>query len=309
LVRVGGEVEKVDRIGFHPWIYYVPGVLYAEHGHQYHDINSFAALLPSSSSPSDAMGVPVGAVLDEFVLELRERFDVNGRGANGPAPASPTLRHAIREQPSRALTSLPLQIQFLSSVLRHLAYSPARRSAQRASYREAMLRPYAAEIGLSYETVAAIDELAATSAMGLRARLASTLVVEPVRHRLRRAEPEDGVPEARRARYLHRAALAVQEILRADGKEVPYVVFGHSHLAEYRPLISPGLVPAYLNPGSWTGSDPASPDSPRSRAASMFVEVDFAPDTDAPTARVMRWDDSNGIAEPWAAASDPIVAR
>jgi len=32
-----GQPGAATRIEFQPWIYYVPGVLYAEHGSQYHD--------------------------------------------------------------------------------------------------------------------------------------------------------------------------------------------------------------------------------------------------------------------------------
>ncbi len=308
LARFGAEAEKVDHIGFHPWIYYVPGVLYAEHGHQYHDINSFDALLYPRNSLSGAKGLPVGAALDEFVLELRERFDRTRRDLTGSNPTTPTLRQAIRGRPSLALTTLPLQVRFISAVLRHLAFSPGRRSNQRAAYREAVLRPYAAELGLSYETVVAIDELAAGSAMGLRSRLAATLVAEPVRRRWRRAEPEGSARETRRARYLHRAALAVHDILRAGGKNVPYVIFGHAHLAESRPLVGPEPVPAYLNPGSWTVSNPASSGLPAGSVASTFVEIDVTSDRELPTARVMRWDDHNGVVEPWVPGSDMIVS-
>lgn len=34
-----GGGAGVGEVTFHPWIYWVPGVLHAEHGHRYHDIN------------------------------------------------------------------------------------------------------------------------------------------------------------------------------------------------------------------------------------------------------------------------------
>jgi len=39
------EAAGTASIAFHPWIFYVPGVLYAEHGQQYDAINSFPTLL------------------------------------------------------------------------------------------------------------------------------------------------------------------------------------------------------------------------------------------------------------------------
>lgn len=35
----------VGPLALHPWLYYVPGVVYAEHGHQHHDLNRFPTVL------------------------------------------------------------------------------------------------------------------------------------------------------------------------------------------------------------------------------------------------------------------------
>jgi len=49
--RVRAQMERASRthtwknVVFEPWIYFVPGLLYAEHGNQYHPINAFPALL------------------------------------------------------------------------------------------------------------------------------------------------------------------------------------------------------------------------------------------------------------------------
>jgi len=57
LARIGvGAAEP----SIEPWIRYLPGVVYAEHGHQYHDLNAFPlALRPDPDPSSDA--VPLAA--------------------------------------------------------------------------------------------------------------------------------------------------------------------------------------------------------------------------------------------------------
>jgi hypothetical protein len=50
------------RLAFHPWILHIPGVLYAEHGHQHHDINAFATpLAPWRPDDPDRLDLPPGA--------------------------------------------------------------------------------------------------------------------------------------------------------------------------------------------------------------------------------------------------------
>jgi UDP-2,3-diacylglucosamine pyrophosphatase LpxH len=53
------------RLAFHPWILHVPGVLYAEHGHQHHDLNAFATpLAPWRPYDRDRLDLPPGALAE-----------------------------------------------------------------------------------------------------------------------------------------------------------------------------------------------------------------------------------------------------
>jgi UDP-2,3-diacylglucosamine pyrophosphatase LpxH len=92
----GAEVP----VAFHPWILHVPGVLYAEHGHQHHDINAFATpLAPWQSQRSDGLALSPAAVAHG----LRAAALLAGAGASPRARArraayrAETLRDAAPE--------------------------------------------------------------------------------------------------------------------------------------------------------------------------------------------------------------------
>lgn len=68
--RLGELLGKGRRhespVRFHPWILHVPGLLYAEHGSQYHDINWFPELLWAAGRHGDGpIRHPLGAHLGE----------------------------------------------------------------------------------------------------------------------------------------------------------------------------------------------------------------------------------------------------
>jgi hypothetical protein len=70
LARAGGIAEDAVDLTVYPWLYYVPGLLYAEHGHQYHDLNSFPALVRDDTALSDRPAPPLGAAIDRLVLRV-----------------------------------------------------------------------------------------------------------------------------------------------------------------------------------------------------------------------------------------------
>jgi Calcineurin-like phosphoesterase len=55
-------LPKAGQPWIHPWLIYVPGVLYAEHGHQHHDVNAFATLL-DPYRPDGELDFPLGTHL------------------------------------------------------------------------------------------------------------------------------------------------------------------------------------------------------------------------------------------------------
>lgn len=70
LVRPAVQARARELIGapagsvtFHPWILHLPGVLYAEHGHQHHDINAFATpLQPMRPNAPGWLDLPPAAI-------------------------------------------------------------------------------------------------------------------------------------------------------------------------------------------------------------------------------------------------------
>jgi|GEM_PF-3115196 hypothetical protein len=121
------------RVGFHPWILHVPGVLYAEHGHQYHDINWFPAM--AWAAGRDGAG------------EVRHPL---GAKLGGPRPA--LAGALVRNAAGRLLgTSDP----------------------RRRQYRRTALAAIAPDIGLGAGTLRRIDRLPRASTAAMVHRLAA----------------------------------------------------------------------------------------------------------------------------------------
>ncbi len=296
LIRCGCAPQSTAQIGFHPWIYFVPGVLYAEHGHQYHDINAFLTLMePTRHRHPDEIDLPLGSSLDVYLLGLRATTHRVG-GASHSSP--PTLLGAFRAHPSLLVRTLPQHASFVLSVLRALAAIVGRGQAQRrAAYRDTVLRSHAARIGLSHDALVAIDELSARSTAAMRSRLLRRSVLAlrtSLARRLWVGSPRSHPPVEN---YLQRPAVAIHGILDAADQGVPFYAFGHTHRAEQRPLVA-RHPPSYLNGGSWIVKEPAAPDATEQRPPFTFVVIERPPGTRAPVARVMRWDDAAGQATP-----------
>ncbi len=122
-------------VGFVSWILYIPGVLYAEHGHHHHDINAFARPLCPYARKGGRLERPPAAWLGD----LR-------RIAAGPGR---WWRDAAAGLPGRAAAS------------------------RRASYLADLLPSHAAEIGLPAGVLAELHRLASFSPLGAGRRLAA----------------------------------------------------------------------------------------------------------------------------------------
>jgi UDP-2,3-diacylglucosamine pyrophosphatase LpxH len=244
LLAAGGGIV------FHPWIYHLPGTLYAEHGHQYHDVNAIPLLL----QPWEA---------DDPALLQR--------------PLALELERCLAVRRPRSALALVDRVCRLSG--------PAL-AGRRDAYRRDTLRRYAAQVGLAHGALLAIDGLSEASAWSVARRLARTRLVAPAR---RAWSPGPLRRVSDRAAYLYRAWPAIDDALRAAGQAVPYYVFGHTHLAEERPL--GGGDARYLNTGTWSAAvprgDPASPAPCRF----TFVEITDGPGGSGPAARLLRWND------------------
>ncbi len=66
---LGGD--RAELVRFHPWILHVPRILYAEHGHQYHDINWFKQLVwAAGEHGADPVSHPPAAYLSDRRLSV-----------------------------------------------------------------------------------------------------------------------------------------------------------------------------------------------------------------------------------------------
>ncbi len=196
----------------HPWMLYLPGVLYAEHGQQHHDVNRFPGLAVEHPEPGRPLLVPPGSYLD-------------------------TLFHLRRHAPSASMPALAvlaarIGLGLLSGLVR-LA-----RAERHRSERERLLGATRLA-GLPPGAVVAIDRLAAATPASITRRSA---IVAARRFRSRSGA---AVP------YMQVAAQAVHHVLEAEGAAVPFYLFGHTHVAADVPL-SDGVAARYLNPGTWS---------------------------------------------------------
>jgi UDP-2,3-diacylglucosamine pyrophosphatase LpxH len=76
-----GSSTSYARLRLHPWIYHVPGVLYAEHGNQYHEINSFPALLQGFRDDGPEQLDTIGSLLDAYGGRMRAEPAHSRKGA------------------------------------------------------------------------------------------------------------------------------------------------------------------------------------------------------------------------------------
>ncbi|SFP13001.1 hypothetical protein SAMN05660464_2149 [Geodermatophilus dictyosporus] len=199
----------------HPWMLHLPGVLYAEHGQQHHDLNRFPGLLVDHPDDGDRpLRVPPGSYLDALV-HLRRR-----------APwASPPARALLA---ARMGTGLFLGLVRLSRAERH------------RPERERLLRSTTLA-GLPAGSVVDIDRLGAATPASI-ARRAAVLAARRLRRRSGAAVP-----------FMQAAAQAVHHVLAAEGAAVPFYLFGHTHVAADVPLAD-GAAARYLNPGTWSSA-------------------------------------------------------
>jgi UDP-2,3-diacylglucosamine pyrophosphatase LpxH len=326
LAEAGAGPAAADSVRFHPWIYHLPGVLYAEHGSQHDGFNCFSTVLdPYEDGPPGRLERPIGTFLFEAVERLVYSID--------PCPdhVSSPLRyywHAARREPGAAVDAVVHQLKVFTDLWRHArSISGPEWDARRAAYRDGALEPHAKEVGLSAAAVAAIDEMSSASE-----RPVSLLMQEAVKINTRRSGPalailalgyvatrRGGVraltmggaaagsmsfirkglplsPTGRHVMYLQRAAMRIHDLLEREGAAVPYYVFAHTHAAQHLPLgFGPGA-PQYLNTGTWSCLAPPAAETLRT-IRPTFVHVMPARDGAPGTARLMAWNASSESAE------------
>ena len=202
-----------DRVAVHPWMLYVPAVLYAEHGQQHHDFNRFPHLSATAPCAHGRLDVPAGSYLDALV-HLRKR--------EGPGSTPALVARAVG---------------LLSGVFRallRLSRAERRRNQRGRERRLAEATPS----DLSPAVVMRIDRAAAATptSIGRRAVALAAGRIAPALARTRRP-------------YMHEAARTVHGLLAGEKSAVPFYAFGHTHVAEDVDL---GEGARYLNPGTWS---------------------------------------------------------
>lgn len=93
------------QVRFHPWVLYIPGLLYAEHGHHHHDINTFVRPLCPYAKKGGRLERPLAAWLGD----LRRLSAAPGRlgrdaltGLRGRPPTRTRVEYFARLVPASA---------------------------------------------------------------------------------------------------------------------------------------------------------------------------------------------------------------
>jgi hypothetical protein len=292
LVARAGNLASADAaIRFHPWNFYEPGMLYAEHGHQYHDINSFHRLLCVDCAGNPRAGdMPFGSLYDDYLFSLLDSLDPPRRAI---APRS--VIGVARRDPSLLVTRLPLHLRHAWILAWRLAAAGRRRdAAERVACRDRALPRHAGEIGLNVEALLRIDLLSEAAAGRVRRRILTFLFrdrLPRVARRVLRRPRRSGV--APRPDYLFNAAAGIHQILSGVGQDVPCYVFGHTHHATELALMDVSGTPLYLNTGAWAGVDVPAGDVRAGHGLPTFVRVSRARDGQV-TANLLAWDAAAG---------------
>ncbi|MCA1586283.1 MAG: hypothetical protein LC791_16425 [Acidobacteria bacterium] len=116
------------RVRFHPWVLHVPGVLYAEHGHQYHDINWFPELVWAAGEDGGApiehpLAAHLGGGMAAGAVAVASHFAHRVLGARDPRR---------RRYRAEALAALAEEVPLSANALRRIDLLPAASTAAMA---------------------------------------------------------------------------------------------------------------------------------------------------------------------------------
>jgi UDP-2,3-diacylglucosamine pyrophosphatase LpxH len=324
------EADVADRLRFHPWLLYFPGVLYAEHGQQYDGINSFANLVDPFLPDNDKLiEIPLGSF---FVRYMFNYFEQEDPFADNIKPPTKYIGWALRHRPLRGLYLLWKYAQFfVRSLPKRSSLTGSEQENRRNAYAAQKIPRIAESIGLPAETLVAIDQLASRPALSdLRSQLnaivfrplipaavtlgAAVTVSQGTRKLPNQArwsvralalagalawrERQAFLPATDQRGYLLTAAEKVHELLTLGGHQVPVYVFGHTHAADHARLGSDDDSPHYFNSGTWTPIVPESVNLLAARELLTFVEIKRDPKTGAVVPRLLVWNDDAGRADP-----------
>ena len=213
--------EQLGRVRLVPWIYYIPDLLYAEHGNQHHDINWFSTLLTPTYADDDKR-------LQRTTVRWLE-------GVRRPDEA-----HRSRLRP---------RIMHLAGLANSLRSHPGW-AMPREDYVSSFVVPYGASIGIGGVAARSLDAATIRGPVSVFRRLTRRTA-----RRLGERLWGMGTPDTSgsRERYMRRAVPEIVTITRAHGAGVPFYVFGHTHVARHSAVDDDAT---YLNAGTWSGQLP-----------------------------------------------------
>jgi UDP-2,3-diacylglucosamine pyrophosphatase LpxH len=240
------------RIGFSPWALHVPGLLWAEHGSQFRDVDAFETFAaPWMDGNVELVNRPVGGMVTLLRAARRARMHGMRVGRLGVLPTAAGVGAALVRR------------------------CDPRHVARRRAYRARTVHELAGAMGLPPRIATEIDRLAEHPCGAVERRVVGRLVAR----RLGRPVADD--PGA----GLRRAARSIHALLAAAGSPVHYVVMGHTHGMEYVDLPAGG---AYLNPGAWATQPSGSRESATEpRAGAAVIRCDHA--DKSCTAELVTW--------------------
>jgi UDP-2,3-diacylglucosamine pyrophosphatase LpxH len=261
-------------IRFWPWIVHLPGVLYAEHGQQHHDINHFReVLMRAEPNPCSRGSDPPGVRLDEALAELAGLLGV---AAGSPQAVVAALVAHVRGRRPGASAAVVRAAALGGGLARAgLGLSVGPRRSGHAEH-ERRLRDHARELGLSAEVLLELDRRATPTLLTIARRMVGSAATGT-------GSQGRSMPDA----FAVAAARSVAEALAGTGGAPPFYVFGHTHVARDRPLWARGGAPRYLNAGTWSSMVRPGRDHDEDRL--RFVEVEHGANR-PPIARLRRWD-------------------
>ncbi len=293
-----------ERIAFHPWFFYEPGVVWVEHGHLYDENCSTEFALAPAHPDSKEIELNVDASVSRYVITQIPEAEYGQENWSGLG----YVKWGVSLGPRKLVKLARGYYQFAGSLIataRRRAKLPAVREARRRRHRERMVK-LCEQLSLSEDTLNAVDALRKEPVVTNLWRLMQVLMIDkvliaaatimvmlvsvlslPLSWGLFAGGFTVATAYSATA-YLSRGrnvmpsgplAAVPERILRhVDAR---YVVFGHSH----DPVVTQlGDGKAYFNTGTWYPDE--APGLLRS-----FTHVVLRHDESGPVAELMQWRD------------------
>jgi len=263
-----------DQIHFHPWVLYVPGAFYAEHGQQHHFINNFPELLfLHYDQPPEAFRLPLGSHVEIYLSSLAR---LAAPYLHGSLAAPAALLPVLLRHPPLWLAGAAIHLRFAAALLQDLMHRLLVKFGRISTEQAQRLQALSAESGLDVPFLSRLEQMTRLSTLEMFRRAIKLLT--------RKASAQTGG-------YLYQSALAIHHLLMSSGQAVPFYIFGHTHHSACLPLPSQGPPAFYLNAGSWIGMDFTGGSPPASSADFRFVRITVQPGA-PPTGEILAWEDA-----------------